>query len=95
MKRLFALGSIVFLLVAADAGAGYATKVSIGEDVELSLYTERMFRVRTSKLEGETFPTRYEIPFAIGHLDERRRRRHLSIGRPCLRDVPRRLYRVR
>lgn len=70
MKRLLALGSIVFLLFAADAGADYATKVLIGEDVELSLYTERMFRVRVSKLDGETFPPRYEIPFAIGHLED-------------------------
>ena len=66
MNRLL----VLVLLLVADAAFGYATKIHIGDDVELSLYTERMFRVRISKLEGETFPPRYEIPFAIGHLDD-------------------------
>lgn len=66
MKRLLVLAFVL----AADAAAGYATKVHIGDDVELSLYTERMFRVRISKLGGEKFPARYEIPFAIGHIED-------------------------
>ncbi|MBL7111608.1 MAG: DUF5110 domain-containing protein [Bacteroidales bacterium] len=49
--------------------AGYCTKVNLGENVEISLYTPTMFRVRVSALEGEKFPPAYEIPFVIGKLE--------------------------
>ena len=47
----------------------YSTRISLTADIELNLFTSRMFRVRTSKLEGEKFPDRNLIPFAIGHVD--------------------------
>jgi alpha-glucosidase (family GH31 glycosyl hydrolase) len=37
--------------------------------VEVSLYTPTMFRVRVSRLQGEKFPAKYEIPFVIGKTD--------------------------
>jgi alpha-glucosidase (family GH31 glycosyl hydrolase) len=37
--------------------------------VEVSLYTPTMFRVRVSRLQGEKFPAKYEIPFVIGKAD--------------------------
>lgn len=45
----------------------YCTKVYPLKNVEISLYTPRMFRVRKSLLEGNPFPAQYEIPFVIGH----------------------------
>jgi len=47
----------------------YATKVRLGDDMELALFTPTMFRLRTSDLTGDKFPPRYEIPFAIGRLE--------------------------
>lgn len=63
--------SLLFLLLAAAASANcatYATKFYSGHDVELSLYTPTMFRIRVSSLEGDKFPPKYEIPFAMGKL---------------------------
>ncbi|KPL10524.1 MAG: hypothetical protein AMS26_21375 [Bacteroides sp. SM23_62] len=48
--------------------ANYCTKVRLSDDLEISLYTPTMFRVRISALEEEKFPPRYEIPFVIGKL---------------------------
>ena len=47
----------------------YCTKIGVSKNIEVSLYTDRMFRIRTSKLEGEKFPSKYEIPFVIGKLE--------------------------
>ena len=47
----------------------YCSKVRLGKNVEISLYTPTMFRVRVSSLEGEKFPPKYEIPFVIGKLE--------------------------
>ncbi len=49
--------------------SNYCTKVYIKDNIEISLYTPTMFRVRASALEGERFPTKYEIPFVIGKLE--------------------------
>ncbi|KPL09716.1 MAG: hypothetical protein AMS26_22520 [Bacteroides sp. SM23_62] len=49
--------------------SGYCSKVIVGDDMEVSLYTPTMFRIRTSDLEGEKFPPEYEIPFVIGKLE--------------------------
>ena len=46
----------------------YATKVYIGRDVEVSLYSPTMFRFRTSELRPNPFPGEYEIPFVMGRL---------------------------
>lgn len=61
---------VVLVLSANCVSAEYATKIRVGAHVEVSLFGERMFRVRSSELEDEKFPPRYEIPFAIGHLDD-------------------------
>lgn len=47
----------------------YCTKIRLGKNIEVSLYSTRMFRVRTSALVGEKFPPEYEIPFVIGKLE--------------------------
>lgn len=47
----------------------YCTKIRIGDNTEVSLYSPRMFRIRTSMLQGEKFPPEYEIPFVIGKLE--------------------------
>ncbi len=47
----------------------YSTRVKLSDNMELNLFTSRMFRIRTSTLEGEKFPARYAIPFAIGKVD--------------------------
>ena len=52
----------------AQESVPYATKVRAGEDVEVSLYTPTMFRVRVSHLSRDKFPAEYEIPFVIGHI---------------------------
>jgi alpha-glucosidase (family GH31 glycosyl hydrolase) len=46
----------------------YATKVYIGRDVEVSLYSPTMFRFRISQLRPNPFPKEYEIPFVMGSL---------------------------
>jgi hypothetical protein len=46
----------------------YATKIYIGQDMEISLYSPTMFRFRVSEVQGERFPTKYEIPFVVGRL---------------------------
>ncbi|MBL7114055.1 MAG: glycoside hydrolase family 31 protein [Bacteroidales bacterium] len=71
---------IVMACLAADQDTGqtlgdhnlstYCSKVLVGHDMEVSLYTSRMFRIRTSNLEGEKFPPKYEIPFIIGKLEK-------------------------
>lgn len=67
---LLAMGCLVCLLMmsegASASAAEYATKIRVGDDVEVSLYTATMFRVRLSKLPGEKFPAKYEIPFVMG-----------------------------
>ncbi len=59
------------LLAGATLGncAPYATKFLSGKDVEVSIYTPTMFRIRVSSLQGEKFPAEYEIPFVIGKVD--------------------------
>ena len=47
----------------------YSTNIFIGADVEVSLYTPTMFRVRISQLRGDKFPEQYEIPFVMGKTD--------------------------
>ncbi len=47
----------------------YATKAYVNDSVEVSLYTSTMFRFRISHLPGNKFPAAYDIPFAIGKLD--------------------------
>ena len=46
----------------------YATKVYIGQDIEVSLYSPTMFRFRISQLTPRAFPDEYEIPFVMGRL---------------------------
>src|ERR1039457_2483733 len=46
----------------------YATKVNVGRDVEISLYSPTMFRFRTSQLRPNPFAEEYEIPFVMGRL---------------------------
>ncbi|MGO8790551.1 MAG: TIM-barrel domain-containing protein [Terriglobia bacterium] len=46
----------------------YATKIYIGRDVEVSLYSPTMFRFRISQLRPNPFPEEYEIPFVMGRL---------------------------
>jgi hypothetical protein len=48
--------------------APYATKIYVGNDVEVSLYSPTMFRFRVSGIQPERFPRQYEIPFVMGHL---------------------------
>lgn len=48
---------------------GYATKVYLSDSVEISFYSPKMFRFRTSKLEGDKFDSKYEIPFLNGHFE--------------------------
>ncbi len=47
----------------------YCTRVVLFENMTIDLFTSRMFRARTSDLEGEKFPAKYQIPFAIGKVD--------------------------
>ena len=47
----------------------YATKVHLGPDIEVSVYSPTMFRFRTSQLRPNPFPAEYEIPFAVGRLN--------------------------
>lgn len=44
----------------------YCTQIRITEKVRLDLFTPTCFRVRMSELEGDAFPEKYEIPFAVG-----------------------------
>ena len=53
---------------ARAATAAYATKIYIGQDVEISLYSPTMFRFRISQAQPERFPAKYEIPFVMGRL---------------------------
>lgn len=55
------------MLAASSGFAGsYATKVYVGQDLEVSLYTPTMFRVRVSRLPKDKFQAKYEIPFVMG-----------------------------
>lgn len=47
----------------------YCTRVSVFENTEVCLFSEGMFRVRTSSLQGEKFPDKYMIPFVVGKLE--------------------------
>jgi alpha-glucosidase (family GH31 glycosyl hydrolase) len=56
-------------IIGARAGQpSYATKIYVGQDIEISLYSPTMFRFRISEVEPERFPARYEIPFVMGRL---------------------------
>lgn len=45
----------------------YCTHVPVQERLRVDLFTERAFRLRLSRLEGQDhFPPAYEIPFAVG-----------------------------
>jgi alpha-glucosidase len=58
-----------FLQAQATKGldlSNYATAIIINEKTKVSLYTPTMFRVRSSDLEGDRFPVKYEVPYLIG-----------------------------
>lgn len=44
----------------------YCTHIKVTENTRLDLFTSSCFRFRISSLNGEKFPDKYEIPFAIG-----------------------------
>ena len=44
----------------------YCTQIQISERIRVDLFTSQSFRVRRSWLEGDPFPRKYEIPFAVG-----------------------------
>jgi len=47
--------------------SSYCTHVPVVERMRLDLFTERAFRLRMSRMQGEDhFPPAYEIPFAVG-----------------------------
>lgn len=71
MKRIFTAALFALLLPAVPGAAQtpYCSKITPLPDLEISLYTPAMFRVRSSALPGEKFPPKYEIPFLMGHLD--------------------------
>jgi len=47
--------------------ATYCTHVPVQERIRVDLFTERAFRLRLSRLQGnDHFPPAYEIPFAVG-----------------------------
>lgn len=68
---LLAILGLCFFSISSWAlpNSPYATKVYLGDDVEISLYTPTMFRFRVSQVGGDKFPARYEIPFVIGKTD--------------------------
>ena len=47
---------------------GYATKVHVGESMDVSFYSPTMFRFRCSEQKNEDVSSRYNIPFTIGHI---------------------------
>jgi len=49
--------------------SNYCTKIYINDSIEVSFYTESMFRFRISYLKENKFPTKYEIPYIIGKYD--------------------------
>ena len=57
---------ILFPALSRAADQPYATKVYIGQNVEVSLYSPTMFRFRISSLKPNPFPAEYEIPFVVG-----------------------------
>ncbi len=60
----------VFLpqLFCTEAPTPYATKILINQNVEISLYSPTMFRVRISQILGDKFLAKYEIPFVMGRI---------------------------
>lgn len=44
----------------------YCTHIEITDNVRLDLFSPSCFRLRLSKLDGDKFPDKYEIPFAVG-----------------------------
>lgn len=44
----------------------YCTQINVTENTRLDLFAPSCFRLRISELDGEKFPAKYEIPFAIG-----------------------------
>lgn len=70
--------SVIFLLAVWSLNAysqkvldptSYCTRIPLFDNMELNLLTPKMFRIRTSTLEGEKFPAEYMVPFAVGKLD--------------------------
>lgn len=48
----------------------YCTHIEINDKTRLDLFTPSCFRVRYSGLNGEKFPAKYEIPFAVGKVTD-------------------------
>ena len=48
----------------------YCTHIEINDKTRLDLFTPSCFRVRYSGLDGEKFPAKYEIPFAVGKVTD-------------------------
>lgn len=47
----------------------YCTHIKVTDNVRLDLFTPSCFRLRVSELDGDKFPDKYEIPFAVGKID--------------------------
>ncbi|SHG91138.1 TIM-barrel domain-containing protein [Flagellimonas flava] len=73
MKTLLYQLFLALFLIGCGSGGnnirydGYATKAYLGDSIEISFYSPKMFRFRISGLQGEKFPVQYEIPFLNGH----------------------------
>lgn len=48
---------------------GYATKVVLTDQMQVSFYTPTMFRFRTIQTENIEYSNSYDIPFVIGHIE--------------------------
>ena len=73
LKCLFGWVTIILvhcmpLMATNHTPTPYCTKIYLQKNIEISLYTPTMFRIRRSKLTGNKFPSQYEIPFVINHL---------------------------
>jgi alpha-glucosidase len=71
IRRVILALTVLFNLGILCARAGdpaYATKIYVGQDMEISLYSPTMFRFRVSAVQPERFPAKYEIPFVMGRL---------------------------
>ncbi|MBT5187190.1 MAG: DUF5110 domain-containing protein [Kordiimonadaceae bacterium] len=76
MKKV--LTNLFFLIITISSASSddknldlenYCTAVSVFDDTQVCLFNSTMFRVRTSTLEGEKFPAKYMIPFAVGKIE--------------------------
>lgn len=65
----------------------YCTHVRVSESVRLDLFTPTCFRVRQSRLGGEKFPDKYEIPFAVGRTEPWDGVDYEEIEEPCAKSV--------